>query len=276
LVNNIYMPATAEELAAICRQWTPQSLATFYEWTFAGLGWKMPKHLWPVCLALCDSRIEKLMLNVGPGTGKSQLLSVVYPAWVLGHDPSMTILGVSGGESLMQGFQAAAAEIIQSSSSFQLSYPKVKPDKNAGWSAERGLFVSGRKPGIPDASYLAAGLQSRYLVGKHARLLVVDDLHDDTNSGTAEQCETVVRKWYNTILGRADPMGARFIIAGRRWHEADVYGQLKVSGDWVTMTLPAERAGKKGLYFDITVPDNFDCVFTDRLVVCKDDTVISI
>ena len=269
-------PITAESLAAICRQWTPQSLATFYEWSFAGLGFKLPDHLWPVVLGLCDTRIDKLMLNVGPGSGKSQLLSVVYPTWVLGHDPNMTILGVSGGESLMQGFQAASMDLVQNSPAFQLSFPNVKPDKNAGWSAERGMFVTGRKPGVPDASYLAAGLQSKYLVGKHCRTLIIDDLHDADNSETAEACEKVVKKYYTTILGRADPMGCRFILAGRRWHENDVYGHLKQSGDWVTMTLPAERAGKKGLYFDIDLPDGFECVFSDRQIHCRDGTIVKI
>lgn len=269
------MPLTPEKTAAIVREWSPRSLATFYEWCFAPLGYKLPRHLWPVCLALCDVRIEKLMLIIGPGSGKSLLLSTVYPAWLIGHDPSHTILGVSGGESLMQGFQASTMDLVQNSMAFQLSFPDVKPDKVAGWSQERGMFVTGRKPGIPDASYLAAGLQSKYLVGKHAKTLVIDDIHNADNSETVEQCASVVRKYYNTILGRADPMGARFIIAGRRWNEEDIYGHLRQGdNEWVTMTLPAERSGKSRLYFDIDIPDDFDCVFNDGMVVCKDDKVV--
>lgn len=270
------MPVTAEELAAVCRQWTPQSLATFYEWTLAPLGYKLPRHMWPVCLALCDTRIKKLMVIVGPGSTKSQLLSIIYPSWVLGHDPSMTILGVSGGESLMQGFQAAAMEIVETAPSFQLSFPNVKPDKKAGWSAERGMYVTGRKPGISDASYLAAGLQSKFLVGKHCATMIIDDLHNADNSATVEQCKLVVDKYYNTIRGRAQAMGCKFVLAGRRWHENDIYGELKDGGDWVSMTLPAERAGKTRLFWDVSVPSNMDCIFTDRLCVLQDDSVIQV
>jgi hypothetical protein len=272
------MPLPTEEIAKLCRSWTPQGLAAFYELVFSAMDppWKLPDHLWPVILGLCDTRIRKLMLIVGPGSGKSQLLSVVFPAWVAGHDPNMTILGVSGGEALMQGFQSAVMEIVERSDAWKLVFPNVAPDKGAGWSNDKGMFVSGRRPGIPDATYLAAGLQSRYLVGKHAKLMVIDDLHDENNSATEEQCKTVVNKYYSTLLGRADPMGARFILAGRRWHENDIYGSLQRSNDWVVMTLPAERAGKKSLYFDVTVPDNLDCVFTDRLVVCADKTEVRI
>jgi hypothetical protein len=52
-------------------------------------------------------------------------------------------------------------------------------------------------------------------------------------------------------------------MAGRRWHEDDIYGKLKGS-DWVVLELPHERPGVKQLYFDVHVPDGMECVFTDR------------
>ncbi len=414
--------ATTDELAEICRSWSPYSLATFYEWVFAEQGWKLPAHFWPVCLALTDHRIHNLQLIIGPGVGKalhpdtlilldtgwkkikdvkvgeyvrtpngdtsriqavmpqavsqlwafeledgrkiisndqhlwkarihtlagvslpsiytteelrtflakglyidlpsvykqwdlewvllksvyktgieksvciniadpeglfiaenyvvthnSQMLSVIYPTWLIGHDPAMTILGISGGESLMQGFQQAAQRIIESSPAFLATFPSVRPDKNAGWSAERGLFVTGHPSGIPDANYLAAGMNSVYVTGKHSRTLIVDDLHNKENSATAEQCKKVRETYYNTILGRADPMGARIIVAGRRWSTEDIYGSLIESESFVTLRLPFIRDGEKQLYYDVYVPDDIECVFTDRKVHCGDGSIVSV
>lgn len=220
----------------------------------------------PMCRALEDRRIDNLMIILGPGAGKSMLISVVYPAWRLGMQPESTILGVSAGENLVQGFIHGVMEIIEYSPHYYRFFPKTRPDKTAGWSTERGLYVTGHSLGDPDASYWGAGLDSKSLGGKHAREIILDDLHDDTNSGTTEQCLKVRRRYYNTLMGRADPRGARRILAGRRWNEADLYGHFSESGDWVVMTLPAERAGQTNLWIDVRVPKGLECCFTDTLL----------
>ena len=261
---------TEEEIIEVCRGWGPDSLVLFYEWSQRESGFKLPPHLYPVVLGLCDTRIEKLQVQIGPGAGKSQLISMVYPAWMLGHDPQQTFLGISGAENLAQGFMSVVMGIVESNEAFRLCYPDVKPDKAQGWSNDRGAFVTGRRLAVPDAGFLACGLSSKVLTGKHARTVILDDLHDADNSATEVQCAQVVYKYTTQITGRADPMGARFVLAGRRWHEADLYGTLQDNGDWVTIKLPAERPGSEELWVDVTVPDGLECVFTDGICQTPD------
>ena len=80
-------------------------------------------------------------------------------------------------------------------------FPRVQPDKEAGWSTT-GAYVTGRRMGVSDSTFWAGGLTSRVLVGKHATTMILDDLHSADNSATEEQCEQVVERYYNTILGR--------------------------------------------------------------------------
>jgi hypothetical protein len=270
------LDARARRIAA-CRGWTPKSLAIFYETIYQEQGFKFLEFLWPVAMGFCDWRINKLMFIVGPGCGKSQMLSVTIPAWMVGHDPNMTILGISGGEALMQGFQAAVMELIQDAPIWREIFPEINPDYRRGWSLMSGMYVTGRKHGNPDASYLAAGISSKFLTGKHAKLLVIDDIHNEENSATAESCDKVVQSYAKTIVGRADPMGARFLMAGRRWHLDDIYGQLQTSpgADWVVITIPHERKGQKRLYADIHVPDGLECVFTDKRCQLPDGSFCS-
>ncbi len=242
------------------------SLGAFYNLMMKPRNFQLPSHLVPVCHALEDERIQKLAIIIGPGSGKSTLLSEIYPAWKLGQDPTHTIINVSAGEKLAQGFQNGVAEIIERSATYQHLFPDTKPDKGMGWSTDRGIFVTGRPPGDPDASYFGCGLGSKSLPGKHCRTMINDDLHDDENSSTEESCAKVRRLFYNTIQGRADPRGCRFIMAGRRWNEHDIYGHMQKNHDWVVMVLPAERAGQTRLYWDVYVPEGLECYFTENFL----------
>lgn len=241
-------------------------LVSFYNFMFEDRGIKLEPHLVPPCHALMDKRIKKLLIVLGPGAGKSLLISVAYPSFEIGYDPSTTFLEVSAGENLVQGFQSAIMDWIETSPRWKTAFPDVTPDKGSGWSNERGMFVTGHKSGDPDATLFACGLDSSALVGKHARNINFDDLHNEETSATEDQCLKVRTKYYRTLMGRADPRGARFVGAGRRWHQEDIYGHLKQSGDYVTMELQAIRDKETDLWWDVTVPDGLECCFTDGSV----------
>jgi hypothetical protein len=245
--------------------YTAEGLITYYNLICAERGFLMPPHLVPVARALVDRRITNLMVLIGPGSGKSVVLSEVYPSFEVGHDPTSTVLGISAGESLMQGFQRSVMETIEWSPVYKALFPRVRPDKDAGWSTERGMFVTGRELGNPDANFASAGLDSKALTGKHAKIILCDDIHDQENSGSAEQCDKVWARWHNTIIGRADPRGARYIVAGRRWNTEDIYARLMKTGEWVVLELPAERRNTKDLWIDVTIPEDLICCFNEEV-----------
>lgn len=204
-------------------------------------------------------------------TGKSVLLCSVYPTWRLGIDPTLTILSVSAGEKLPQGFMAASMQIIQHDPVFKRQFPNVKPAPDLGWSIQRGLFVTGHHPSDSDASYISVGLSSKALTGLHARLHIYDDLHDRENSQTPDGRAGVKAVYYDTLLGRADPRGCRRIAAGRWWAPDDLYQEWIESGDWVVLQLPATRKGEARLWYDVFVPRTepggppISCVYSETL-----------
>ena len=195
-------------------------------------------------------------------THNSQLLSIAYPLWELGHDHNLTILGVSSGADLMMGFLQSAMTIIDENEVYNLIFPETVPDKNQGWSTAKGIFVKRTAGGIPDPSFTATGYGAKSITGKHAKLLIIDDIQDTENSSSSEQIEKVENFYYNTLLGRRDPMGARMIMVGRRWATDDLYGRLKESKDWLVMTLAAIRDTPE-LYYDVRIPAGLSCVFND-------------
>ncbi len=195
-------------------------------------------------------------------THNSKLISEIFPTYILGLEPEHTFLGISGGEDLIHGFMQSSMRIIEHNPVYREIFPDVRPDKNAGWSTERGLFVQGANLSSSNASYWGAGIGSKTLTGKHAQTIILDDIHNLENSSTPEQIAGVVKAFNLNIMGRAEPMGTRFIIAGRRWAVNDIYGQLQERGDFLTLSLPFERPSSKILYFDLVLPKDSTTSFS--------------
>jgi hypothetical protein len=59
-------------------------------------------------------RIRRLIINVPPRHLKSHLASVAFPAWSLGHDPSMQILCVSYAQDLADKLSRDCRRIVAS------------------------------------------------------------------------------------------------------------------------------------------------------------------
>lgn len=240
-------------------------LAAWYNAVYAPRGFALAAHHYPIIAGLEDKRITNFLILCPPGAGKSNLMCSVYPAWELGHDPTTTILSVSAGEKLPQGFMATTMQIIQHDRVWKEVFPEVRPQPELGWSLSRGLFVTGHHPSDPDASYISVGVSSKALTGLHARLHIYDDIHDRENSSSADGRAQIVRTYYDTLIGRADPRGVRRVAAGRWWAEDDLYQEWIASGDWVVLQLPAARPGQTRLWFDVFVPYDLECVFTETL-----------
>lgn len=234
----------------------------FYNLIFSELEFTLPDHLRPVAWVLGDTNIKAAMLIISPGAGKSMLTNVAFPCYEIGYDPTVSIMGVSSGADLMVDFLQTSMNIIEENPIYNLLFPNIVPDENNGWSTSRGIFVKRPSTGQISPSYQATGYGSKKITGKHAKILVIDDIHDEENSGTGDQIEKVENFYYKTLIGRQDPTGSRMIMVGRRWAEDDLYGRLKKSGDWLVMTLASIRDTAE-LYYDVRIPAGLACVFNN-------------
>jgi hypothetical protein len=241
-------------------------LASWYNKLFASRGIILAPHHYPFVAGLEDYRIDNLLFLGPAGTGKSMLINTAFASLALGRDPATTILSVSAGEGLPQGFMSAVMQVIATDPTWKEFFPSVRPDPQQGWSIQRGLFVNGHHPSESDASYFSCGIGSKALTGKHGRIHIYDDIHDEENASTPEARSQIVQKYYRLLMGRADPLGVRRIAAGRWWAEDDLYQEWIINGDWVVLQLPASRHGHTGpLYYDVFVPKGMECVYTETL-----------
>ena len=160
---------------------------------------------------------DRICVNIPPRHGKSQLVSIMFPAWFLGRNPNKKVMMVSHTTDLAVDFGRKVRNMI-ASDSYKDIFPTVslaQDSKSAGrWNTNVG------------GEYYACGIGSA-LAGRGADLLLVDDPHSeqDVINGNFEVFEKAY-EWF-TFGARTRLMpGGRVAIIQTRWHMDDLTGRV--------------------------------------------------
>ena len=160
---------------------------------------------------------DRVCVNIPPRHGKSQLVSIFYPAWFLGRNPNKKVMMVSHTTDLAVDFGRKVRNLI-ATPEYKTIFPVTKlavDSKSAGrWNTSAG------------GEYYACGVGSA-LAGRGADLLLVDDPHSeqDVINGNFSVFEKAY-EWY-TFGARTRLMpGGRVAIIQTRWHMDDLTGRV--------------------------------------------------
>lgn len=177
-----------------------------------------------------DGKSKRLILNLPPRTLKSHAASVVYPAWLLGHDPSKQIICASYGQDLADK-HARDCRTLMSSAFYRGLFPRtvLSPNKlsvNDFMTTLQGSRMSTSVNGV--------------LTGRGGDILILDDIlkPDDALSETRRKA---ANDWYfNTLLSRLNSKeNGIIIIVMQRLHQDDLVGEVTEREDWDLLSLPA-------------------------------------
>jgi predicted phage terminase large subunit-like protein len=168
-------------------------------------------------MALADGTKDRVCVNIPPRHGKSQLVSIYYPAWFIGKYPNKKILMVSHTTDLAVDFGRKVRNIIDTQT-YKDIFPTVTlaaDSKSAGrWNTNAG------------GEYFACGVGSA-LAGRGADLLLVDDPHNEQDiiNGNLDVFDRAY-EWF-TYGARTRLMpGGRVAIIQTRWHQDDLTGRV--------------------------------------------------
>lgn len=166
---------------------------------------------------IADGKKDRICVNIPPRHGKSQLVSIYFPAWFLGKHPTKKVLMVSHTTDLAVDFGRKVRNII-ATEEYKLIFPTVQlaaDSKSAGrWNTNVG------------GEYYACGVGSA-LAGRGADLLLVDDPHNEQDiiNGNFAVFEKAY-EWF-TYGARTRLMpGGRVAIIQTRWHLDDLTGRV--------------------------------------------------
>jgi predicted phage terminase large subunit-like protein len=197
--------------------------------------------------------IDRLMINVPPRHGKSELASVHYPAWVLGRHPDWRIILGSYSASLAYAFSRRARNL--------LSHPLYPFDiSTAGdLSNVQRWDIQGHRGG-----FLAAGVGGG-IAGHGANLLIVDDPISGAEQADSAAYRDRAWQWFTQdAMTRLEP-GGSIVMIGTRWHVDDPFGRA-LEGDeaWHHIDLQAVTEWEDGSRSALW-PARYDLAALDRL-----------
>ncbi len=188
--------------------------------------------------------IDRLMINMPPRHGKSELASRRFPAWFLGRHPTKSIIAASYNSDLASDFGRQVRNIVGSGEYKPLFQTALAEDSRAAnrWNTSQG------------GSYVAAGVGTA-ITGRGADVFLIDDPIKDRQEADSETQRQTVWDWYtSTAYTRLAP-GGRIIVIQTRWHEDDLSGKLLAEqargGDkWDVLELPAINEDGQALWPD--------------------------
>ena len=174
---------------------------------------------------------NRLIVNMPPRMLKSVVMSVAWPAWVLGHDTSAEIMCISYGDDLVKDLGNLSLTLMQSER-YQKVFPNVKLHKRAVAASDIRIIGGGRRLGI------SAGGQ---ITGRGANIIIIDDPIKASDARTKQR--ESINTWFDeNIYQRLNNKNTGVIILiMQRLHLFDLTGYLldKQEGHWKQLCLPA-------------------------------------
>lgn len=165
--------------------------------------------------AISDGRINRLLINVPPGTMKSLLVSVFWPAWEWTTRPSLSYLTTSYSEGYVKRDSRRMRDLVGSEWYQSLWGDKVRLARTAEISFEN--TARGFREGKPFAS----------LTGGRGDRVIIDDPHSTETAESQTERDNTARIFRESVPTRLnDPIRSAIVVIMQRLHEADISGQI--------------------------------------------------
>ncbi|PJI54723.1 terminase [Methylobacterium radiotolerans] len=201
---------------------------------------------------------NRLLINVPPGTMKSLIVSVFWPAWEWGPCglAGLRYLTTSYKEDFVKRDARRMRDLV-SSAWYRALWPHVALSRSGEISFAN--TATGSREGMPFAS-LTAGRGDR---------VIIDDPHSTETAESETERERTLRIFRESVTTRLnDPTRSAIVVIMQRLHERDVSGEiLRLGLGYVHLMLPMEfepdRACRTPIFADPRTLDG-ELLFPER------------
>lgn len=190
-------------------------------------------HIVALCHVLegvTSGRTQRVIINVPPGTMKSLLVNVFWPAWEWSKQPELRHFSASYGSHLSIRDNLRVRDLVKSAE-YTALFPKVqlKEDRNnkmrfdtttGGWRIASSVHGVG--------------------TGEHPDRIIIDDPLTAQQARSDLEREAVTQWFDRTLSTRGVIRGARVVVVMQRLHEEDLTGHLLAKGGFEHVCFPME------------------------------------
>lgn len=191
------------------------------------------EYLCKILMAVYYGEITRLIINIPPSYGKTELAVKLLISWAMGQNPNHKSIYVSYSDSLATKTPSNTKQIIKSQ-----AYQKIFGEKKLHKTADQEWYLdkNGREDGGMYSSTVKGGV-----TGFHADLLIIDDPMKAIEANSKASRDEVIEFYEGSATSRLrkSNKNAAIIIIMQRLHENDLVGHLleHESEDWTVVSL---------------------------------------
>jgi predicted phage terminase large subunit-like protein len=167
----------------------------------------------------------RLMVFLPPQTGKSTLVSMIFPGWLLGRRPNTKIALTSYVSGLAERNSRNVRAIIESGEYANVFGSKSVVEDVVALSKD-SRSVSDWLLGAPHTGGVIARGVGGGLTGHALDLIVIDDPFRDRKDADSDSRREDVENWYQSAVYTRARKGTAIVVMHTRWHEDDLAGRL--------------------------------------------------
>ena len=207
-----------EWYAQKARELGKENFLTFIEHVYPG--YKVGPHhrrLAKIFEEIAEGRKKRVVVNIAPRHGKSEMISYLAPAWFLGKYPHKKIIMASHTADLAVNFGRRVRNLV-GSDVYKDIFPQVELQADSKSASRWGTNFNGE--------YFAIGVGGA-LAGRGADLFIIDDPHSeqDAKQGRPDVFLPAGEWFQSGPIQRLMPGGA-IIIVMTRWSKLDLTGMV--------------------------------------------------
>jgi predicted phage terminase large subunit-like protein len=195
---------------------------------------------------IANGKKKRVIVNIAPRHGKSELISYLAPAWFLGKHPHKKVIMASHTADLAVNFGRRVRNLV-GMDTYKDIFPQVELQADSKSASRWGTNFQGE--------YFAIGVGGA-LAGRGADLFIIDDPHSEQDAKTGRPDVFLPAwEWFQSgPLQRLMPGGA-IIVVMTRWSKLDLTGQIvsqmnKEEGvdQWEVVEFPAIKEDGEALW----------------------------
>lgn len=206
-----YVVATTSPAAAYAHNWHIDAIAAHLE-------------------ACARGDIRRLIINIPPRMLKSTIVSVAWPAWLLGQDARARIMVASYAQNLSTK-HSTDCRLVMQSGWYRRAFPNtvLSADQN-----EKDKFVTTAR-----GQRLAVSVGGA-AIGEGGNILIADDPLNPLQA-SQKTGRDAANAWFDHSFATRldDKQRGAIVIVMQRLHAEDLSGYLLAKGGWEHLCLPA-------------------------------------